>query len=317
MTENNKTAFLFAGQGAQFTGMGSDLYEQSAAARNVFDTLNDAADFDLKSFCFEADDQTQKNTQQLQPAIFAVSLAAAAALKEAGIEPQAAAGLSLGEYGALCEAGVFSPEDGMRILARRGQIMAEALPVGMSGMAAVLMLDEEKIAQACSEASDLGIAEIANYNCPGQIVISGEKEAVAKAGEICKSLGAKRVIALPVAGAFHTLLLKDAGRRLSDVLDQFELSEASVPVYRNLTGTPDCADTKDSLSRQISSSVRFTQTIENMIADGVRTFIEIGPGSTLTGFVKKTASALKKKGFDEKITAVSIQNADDLKKITD
>ena len=129
--------------------------------------------------------------------------------------------------------------------------------------------------------------------------------------------GAKRVIALPVAGAFHTSLLKDAGRRLSDVLDQFELSEASVPVYRNLTGTPDCADTKDSLSRQISSSVRFTQTIENMIADGVRTFIEIGPGSTLTGFVKKTASALKKKGFDEKITAVSIQNADDLKKITD
>ena len=292
-----KTAFLFSGQGAQYPGMGKELYEQYACAKEVFDSVN--VDFDLKSVCFDGPAEMLNDTQYAQACIFVMSMACAAVLREHKIIPDVCAGLSLGEYSALSFGGAFDVNSGAKIVRERGLLMANALPYGTSAMAAVLMLDEASIKEACAEVSSIGICEIANYNCPGQIVITGEKAAVEAAGAKCVEKGARRVIPLQVSGAFHSSLLTEAGEQLRSVLSQYDIKASNIPVYNNISGKVEEGALIDILSKQISSSVYFEQTIKNMLNDGVTTFIEVGPGKAVSGFVKKCS-----KGMDVKILHV-------------
>lgn len=280
-----KTAFLFSGQGAQYPGMGKDLYDRYEVVRNVFDAVH--LDFDVKELCFGTDVDKLNDTRYTQAAIFTHSMAVAALLDEASIHADVCAGLSLGEYSALCYANSFSLQEGASILRERGRLMAEALPAGTSAMSAVLMLDEAHILKACAEVQELGVCEIANYNCPTQMVITGDVKAVKAAGELCLSYGARRVIPLQVSGAFHCSLLQDAGTKLRSVLMQYELQKPRIPVYHNLSGQVETRPLIDLLSLQISHSVLLQQTIEQMLDDGVDTFIEVGPGKAVSGFVKK------------------------------
>lgn len=232
MESGMKTAFLFSGQGAQYPGMGKDLYENYDSAKAVFDSI--ATDFDVKTLCFEGSKEQLDDTQYTQVAIFAHAMAAAAVLQENGIHADVTAGLSLGEYSALCYADCFSVQAGAEILRERGKLMANALPSGTSAMAAVLMLDKEAILNACEAVQDIGVCEIANYNCPGQIVITGEKAAVEACGKKCLEAGARRVIPLQVSGAFHSSLLQEAGKQLHQVLSAYELKTPRIPVLHNL-----------------------------------------------------------------------------------
>ena len=299
MESGMKTAFLFSGQGAQYPGMGKDLYENYDSAKAGFDSI--ATDFDVKTLCFEGSKEQLDDTQYTQVAIFAHAMAAAAVLQENGIHADVTAGLSLGEYSALCYADCFSVQAGAEILRERGKLMANALPSGTSAMAAVLMLDKEAILNACEAVQDIGVCEIANYNCPGQIVITGEKAAVEACGKKCLEAGARRVIPLQVSGAFHSSLLQEAGKQLHQVLSAYELKTPRIPVLHNLTARIADRPLIDLLSEQISHSVLLEDTIRNMLADGVDTFIEVGPGKAVSGFVKTWA-----KGMD-----VNIQHVED------
>lgn len=299
-----KIGFLFAGQGAQHPGMGKDFYERYACARSVYDSA--AIGFDVKEMCFAGTQEQLNDTAVAQPCILTTSSAIVAVLKEHGIQAEAAAGLSLGEYSALAYAGVFSPAQGAEIVAKRGKIMAQALPKGTSGMAAVLGMEEDVILEVCRKVSSIGVCEIANYNCPGQIVISGEKEAVEAASKMLKERGARRVIPLAVSGAFHTSLLKEAANELKQVLDTYAFAPAQIPVITNVSGKVEDRDIKEVLKEQICHSVHFTQSIETMIAMGIDTFIEIGPGHSLTSFVRKTSRAVR---------AYSIDTIADLEKV--
>ena len=290
MESGMKTAFLFSGQGAQYPGMGKDLYENYDSAKAVFDSI--ATDFDVKTLCIEGPKEQLDDTQYAQVAIFAHAMAAAAVLQENGIHADVTAGLSLGEYSALCYADCFSVQAGAEILRERGKLMANALPSGTSAMAAVLMLDKEAILNACEAVQEIGVCEIANYNCPGQIVITGEKAAVEACGKKCLEAGARRVIPLQVSGAFHSSLLQEAGKQLHQVLSAYELKTPRIPVLHNLTARIADRPLIDLLSEQISHSVLLEDTIRNMLADGVDTFIEVGPGKAVSGVVKKCAKGM-------------------------
>ena len=282
-----KTAFLFSGQGAQHPGMGKDLYDNYAIVRAIFDSST--LDFDVKQLCFEGPKETLDDTQYAQPAIFLHSMACATLLRSFGVEADVCAGLSLGEYSALCYANAFSIEDGTKIVAQRGKIMANALPSGISSMAAILMLEEAKILQACEEVKALGVCEIANYNCPGQIVIGGEVAAVDKAAEVALELKAKRVVPLNVSGPFHTSLLEPASKKLAEKLNQVSFGNMNIPVVFNTTAKELQPDETISglLTKQIMSSVYLEDSIRYMIDRGIDTFLEIGPGKVLSGFIKK------------------------------
>lgn len=284
-----KTAFLFSGQGSQSVGMGKELYDTYEVARTTFDQVK--LDFDVKKLCFEGPQEQLNDTAYAQACIFTMSMAVAAILREKGVEADVCAGLSLGEYSAYAYAHAFSIEDGANIVRERGKLMAHSLPEGSSSMAAILMLDEAKIKEACAKASSLGVCEIANYNCPGQIVITGSREAVAQAGEYCKELGARRVVPLAVSGAFHSSLLQEASQELHNVLERYEVQANTIPVYNNTSGSVETAPVIDILTKQICHSVYFEQTIYQMLEDGVTRFIEVGPGSAVSAFVKKCAKA--------------------------
>ena len=292
-----KIAFLFSGQGSQYPGMGKDLYEHYEIAKAMYDSVN--LDFDLKKISFNGPQEQLNNTKYAQACIFMHSMVCASILRWYGVMPDVVAGLSLGEYSALGFADTFDLKDGCEIVQTRGAIMADALPLNTTKMAAVLMLDEASIKEACQKASALGVCEIANYNCPGQIVITGENDAVDEASRLCLEMGARRVIPLAVSGAFHSSLLKDAGDKLYTVLKSYTLHRPTLPIYHNISGKQETGDLCEILSKQIQSSVYFTQTIEHMLADGVDTFIEVGPGKTISGFVKKCT-----KGKDVKILHV-------------
>ncbi|HEX4265720.1 MAG TPA: ACP S-malonyltransferase [Verrucomicrobiae bacterium] len=283
----SKTALLFAGQGAQVVGMGKDLAEQFPSAKAWFDRANAALGFDLASICFNGPDTELTKTENAQPGIFLVSWVAFQLLKEkvAGLDYQATAGLSLGEFTALTAAGALSFEEGLRVVRQRGKFMQEACDTTRGGMAAVIGLDEAPTREVCAEA---GVV-LANLNCPGQLVISGEAEKISKAVELAKAKGAKRAIPLPVAGAYHSPLMASAQSKLQAELAKINLSAPSVPVISNVTAQPHGApaDISARLVEQVTSSVLWEHSMRYLLAQGFTRFIELGPGAALSGFMKR------------------------------
>lgn len=300
-----KTAVIFPGQGAQYVGMAKDFYDSFEDSKKVFDEADDVLDIELKKICFEENDDINK-TEYTQPAMVAAEVAIYEHLKNAGLKADVFAGLSLGEYSALVAAGAMTLADGIKTVRRRGILMQNEVPLGMGGMAAVIAMDADKIAEICENTP--GKVQIANYNCPGQIVISGEAEAVKAASAALAEAGAKRVIPLNVSGPFHSQMLVPAGEKLYDFLQGVDVAEGFAPYYCNADAEEitDAAKVKGLLKRQVYSSVRWQQTIENMIADGVDTFIEVGPGKTLTGFMKK---------INREVKSINIATVDDLAKL--
>ncbi|WP_314156418.1 ACP S-malonyltransferase [Stomatobaculum longum] len=300
----SKKAFLFPGQGAQKVGMGQSFYEADADARAVFDEASELLGYDMKALCFEENEKLNL-TQYTQPAMVTTGIAIMKVVEKQGLLPDTAAGLSLGEYEALYAAGALSVTDAIRVVARRGELMEAAVPAGVGAMAAVLGAEASLIEETLSEIPEVWIA---NYNCPGQIVISGKKEAVEAAAEALKARGIKRVLMLNVSGPFHSGLLREAGEALGKVLAETEIHPLRIPYYANVTGdiVEDAAKVRGLLTEQVYSSVRFEQSIRNMLSAGVDTFYELGPGKTLAGFVKK---------IDREATVVNIETMEDLAKI--
>lgn len=280
-----KTAFMFPGQGAQYIGMGKEFYDVFPMCREIFEKAGKAAGLDVVSLCFEENEQIHI-TEYTQIAMVTVEVAILKALEEKGIKADVAAGLSLGEYGALVASGALVMEDAFALVRKRGIYMQEAVPKG-GAMTAVLGLDTDTIEKICEDTE--GIVSVANYNCPGQTVITGEAAAVLAAAEKCGQAGAKRCIPLKVSGPFHSPMLAGAGEKLGKELEHVEIHPISIPYIANVTAdyVTDAKDVKPLLKKQVSSSVKWQQTIERMIADGVDTFIEIGPGKTLSGFMRK------------------------------
>ena len=281
----SKIAFMFPGQGAQKAGMGKDFYEQSETARKVIDKATELLDIDMKALCFEENDKLDQ-TEYTQAALVTVCLAMEHVLRERGLKADVTAGLSLGEYCAIASAGGMTTEDAITTVRKRGILMQNAVPGGKGSMAAVLGMTGEAIEKVVDEIDGVTIA---NYNCPGQIVITGWKESVEKASEALKEAGAKRVLPLNVSGPFHSPMLTEAGKELGKVLENVELSPLEIPYVTNVTAeyVRDISETKELLAKQVASSVRWQQSVENMIADCVDTCVECGPGMTLAGFMRK------------------------------
>jgi len=279
-----KSAFVFPGQGSQFIGMGKGLAEEH------LDLASQVLGFDLKRICFEGPDEELKRTEITQPAILTISVAAFDFLKKKGIpNPDAVAGHSLGEYSALVAASALSFPDAVKLVHLRGKYMQAAVPLGQGTMAAVLGLGKAQIEDCCKKALSAGIVSAANYNSPGQVVISGQTEAVAKASEFCKEAGAKRVIPLQVSAPFHSPLMQPAADKLKVELDKIEVRDASIPVVSNVTANyvTQSEEIKSLLIKQVTGSVLWENSIQKMIQDGITKFTEVGPGNVLSGLIKK------------------------------
>ena len=301
-----KIAFIFPGQGSQFSGMGKDLYENYVGAKKMFDKFDTVLGRSISNLCFEGSDDDLKQTINSQPAILAVSLAAYKALvKETGIVPDFVAGHSLGEYSALYAAGVIGTDELIKLVQKRAELMSDA-PDGC--MAAILGLDEISINKVVEEASSEGIVCTANYNTPEQTVISGEAKAVERASELAKIAGAKRVIPLAVSGAFHSLLMKPLSENFRKYINDTNINDAVIPVVTNVdaTSTIDKAELSSKMIKQMYKSVYWTQSINYMIEAGVDTFIEIGPGKVLSGMMRK---------ISREVTVYNVQDKASLEKV--
>ena len=290
-----KTVFMFSGQGAQYAGMGKDLYENYAVAKEVFDRADEVLGYSIKDICF-SDEEKLGLTEFTQPAILTMSIAAMKVLQENGINADMTAGLSLGEYSALVASGAMRFEEAVALVQKRGKFMSEAVPAGKGGMFAIIGLDTALVEKACEEAVKEvgGVAVPANYNAPGQIVIGGDAATVEKAGEIAKEKGAKLAVKLKVSGPFHTSLLQPAADKLLPELEKMNIGKMEIPVYTNVTAEvlKSESDIVPTLAQQVVSPVRWEHIIRNMYDAGADTFIELGPGKTLCGFVKRTVKGI-------------------------
>ncbi len=303
-----KIGYIFPGQGTQTVGMGKDIYEKYEEAKNVYKIIDNSLNENIEELTYEKTQEELNKTENTQITIYAMSMAILEILKNKGIKPEVAAGLSLGEYSALTTAGVISLEDGAKIVRTRGKLMQNLAPEGNWAMAAIIGLEDEKVEEACTKVNN-GFVKAVNYNCPGQVVVSGEKEAVLQAMEYAKELGARKAIELKTSGPFHTEKLKDASVELRKELEKINFKDFEIPVIKNLNGM---AYTKEDnmveiLSNHVISPVKFGKSIETMINMGVDTFIEIGPGKTLSGFVKKVCKQMEKE-----VNVFNIENLETL-----
>jgi [acyl-carrier-protein] S-malonyltransferase len=294
-----KTAFIFPGQGSQYVGMGKDLVQQHSVARQLFEQADNILGFSLSRVCFEGPEDELRQTRNTQPAIFLHSLAVLQELKTT--RPDMVAGHSLGEYSALVAADSLSFEDGLRLVRLRGELMQHAGEINKGTMAAVVGLDPDAIENVCVEARFAGIVQAANFNSPGQIVISGSVEGVHKAMELAKARGAKLVKELVVSGAFHSPLMESAMAGLKEALEKTPINDARIPVYTNVTAEPvtSASTIRDLLFKQITSPVRWEQSVHAMVRDGATVFHEMGPGKVLQGLVKRSEPGVQVRGFDK------------------
>lgn len=285
----SKKAHIFPGQASQYVGMAKDLYEQSSKVKHLFEHANDIMGLDLARVCFEGPEEELKQTRITQPAIFVHSVAVSQLLNDRGIVPDAVAGHSLGEYSALVAAGALSFEDGLRLVKVRGELMQTAGEHKPGTMAAIIGLEPDQVREVCDKASASGIVCPANFNSPGQVAISGDVPAVNKAMEIAREMGAKRALELVVSGAFHSPLMAFAETGLAEALNQAEIKQASIPVYSNVTAQPNTGPDaiRDLLFKQLTNPVRWVEIIENMISDGINSFLEVGPAKVLSGLNKR------------------------------
>lgn len=307
----SKIAFIFPGQGAQYVGMAKEFYEAIPECREVFEKAAQVLDFDVKHLCFDENERIHE-TEYTQAVMVTACLSILKAVEQTGIKADYTAGLSLGEYAALVANGALSEQDAISLVRKRGIYMAKEVPSGVGGMAAVLGLEADVVERICKNvASEMNaVVQPANYNCPGQIVISGESKAVARASEALKEAKAKRVLPLVVSGPFHSEMLVGAGYKLEMALEGVTIHSMEIPYASNVTGTiiTDKDLVKGLLVHQVSQGVKWQQCVESLIAEGVDTFIEIGPGKTLSGFMKK---------IDRTKTVLNIEKIEDLNKIAE
>ena len=304
-----KIAFIFPGQGAQAVGMGKDLYDNFEAAKNVFDSADKILGKSITTLCFEGPEENLKQTVNTQPCIVTMSIAALEALKsQLDITPTFTAGHSLGEYCAMYCSGVMNLETTLKAIQKRADLMGATKG---GAMAAILNAPEGSLEKALKEASEVGYVDVANYNSPAQVVITGDENAVKKAGELLSEAGARRVVPLAVSGAFHSKFMEEAGHEFASFVQDLDMENAQVPVFTNVDAqaTMLSAEFKNKMPKQIYSSVHWTQTIENMIKDGVDTFIEIGPGKVLAGLNRKIDSSVKSYNIYDKESLESTINA--------
>lgn len=291
-----KIAFLFPGQGSQYAGMGKELYDTNKIVKDTLDSINPILGVDLLSIMFNGPEEELKRTENTQPAILAMSTALLRVLRERGVVAEAAAGLSLGEYSALVASGAIKFDDGIKLVKNRGKFMQEAVPVGVGTMAAIIGLERQDVSDVISEASQHGIVEAVNYNCPGQVAIAGEVAAVEKAVEIAKQKGAGRSVILQVSAPFHSSMLKPAGQNLNHELKNISFSNGSMRVVANIDSDYyrfERDEIIDKLTRQVYNPVMFEDSIIRLINDGFDTFVEIGPGKALSSFVKRINKGVK------------------------